>query len=461
MRSPSPLARSRRSPTDRQALNHKIFRRSPHRIGRQVLPRAFHDFLKTATSRSHCRNDSISDHSITKVSWTVSKACSYFSRMESTLRLFDELDRTYDGIADDNEDTFSFLNRSAWLDSEDVRNALEAFFERYPEAHRSKLKSRLLNRFEPTFFELFLHEMLLRLDCEVIVEPSLANTQRVPDFSARFSNGEEVIVEAAVVTDVSSAERARERRMEVLHRQINEKVASPDFFICLGRVTNDDLVPPSKDIVQFIRTKLAGLNSDTLSAQMRSNRYALPQWTYEGKSGFQIEISVVPRAGEKRGDSSIRSLGAFHGGVRWGGSGAALKKSIKDKCARYRGLQRTFVIAVNAISRWGIDQDDVDEALFGATSERQNRNGVWIGPQGPRNRDLSAVLVVKVWPWNIPSGEVHLFHNPFARHPCAHLNWKVAQSVGQPPETKTLEGITLKELFAFDRVKISSDEMNR
>lgn len=106
-------------------------------------------------------------------------------------------------------------------------------------------------------------------------------------------------------------------------------------------------------------------------------------------------------------------------------------------------------MAVNAISRWGTGQDDVEETLFGASAEKDKREAVWIGPQGPRNRGLSAVLIAKVWPWNIASSEVRLHHNPFARYPCTNLPWKIDQSAGEPPDMKSTAGLAPNELFDF------------
>jgi len=365
----------------------------------------------------------------------------------SSLRLFEEFDRTYKGIASRNEDTLSFLDRSAWQECHQVRAILETFYNGYPEHQRARLMSRLRAQFDSAFFELFLHELLLRHGCEVVVEPALANTKSVPDFSARFQNGNEVIVEATVATDSTNEERARDARMEGLHREIDCKLPSSDFWICLGEATTEDLVPPSKDIIRFIRAKLASLSWESMSEELRKNPRAIPTWNYKGKAGFEIEISAIPKSVEIRGKSKVRTVGAIPGAVRWGGSSPALKKSITDKCSKYGRLEIPFVVAVNAISKWGTGPDDVEQALFGAAKDKGRREAVWIGPQGPRNTGLSAVLLTKVWPWNIASSEVRLYHNPFARSPCRNLHWKIPQSIGEPPNAKPIDGITPKELF--------------
>src|SRR6266478_755554 len=112
------------------------------------------------------------------------------------MHLFDHIQRTNYEPATHSEDTFSFLNRSASLESESVRDLLESFFRRYPSSESAELKSRFKTQFDSAFFELYLHELLLRLGCEVTVHPTLKGIGAKPDFLVRFRQGQEVILEA-------------------------------------------------------------------------------------------------------------------------------------------------------------------------------------------------------------------------------------------------------------------------
>jgi hypothetical protein len=371
----------------------------------------------------------------------------FVTQVPANTSLFEDFKRTYEGIADQNEGTLSFINRSARPECHQVRAILENFYKNYPGQRRPKLKSRLQKEFDSAFFELFLHELLLRNGCAVVVEPALTNTSSIPDFSARFKDGHEVIVEAAVATDLSKKEKGRNARIETLRREIDSKLPSTDFWVSLRQVSDEDLVPSSKDIIRFIRARLLALTWESVVEELKQKPYAIPTWTYKNEAGFEVEISAFPKAAEMRRKSTVRTVGAVPGGVRWGGSGRALRKAITDKCQKYGRLNIPFVIAVNALSNWGTGREDVEEALFSGTTQNDKREAVWIGPQGPRNRGLSAVLIAKVWPWNIASSELRLHHNPFARYPCADLHWKIAQSVGEPPNVKSTDGIRPNELF--------------
>jgi hypothetical protein len=95
--------------------------------------------------------------------------------MTTLVQIFDAMQRTYAGPASHSEGRFSYYNRSARPGVETIRAALQDWFERYPQEHQSELRARFRSgndrNFDSSFFELFLHEMLLRLKCTVEVHP--------------------------------------------------------------------------------------------------------------------------------------------------------------------------------------------------------------------------------------------------------------------------------------------------
>src|SRR5437773_9134038 len=185
------------------------------------------------------------------------------------MNLFDDILRSQRGPATHTEDTFSFLNRSAWPASEGVRNLLESFFRRYPSSESAELKSNFKTQFDSAFFELYLHELLLRLGCEVTVHPTLNGTDAKPDCLARF-RGQEVIVEAVIATDRTDKERARDARLNALYDAINRKTISPNFIICLGPILDRNAVPTPKKIRKFIKERIAGLDPDVVATRRES-----------------------------------------------------------------------------------------------------------------------------------------------------------------------------------------------
>jgi hypothetical protein len=359
------------------------------------------------------------------------------------MSLFKISDRTEHGIARPNERMFSFLNRSAWPDSELVRDRLELFYRNYPPADACELRRKFQSDFSAAFFELVVHELLLCLECDVVVHPSVACGPRKPDFGVRFPSGAEVAIEATVSTDRSESERKADARLEQLYHMINRNVESPDFFLCLERVENADPHPPLARICRFIQAAISAMPSHLCEP--------LPNWIYCDPDGFELEFTLLPKSEATCQRSDGRAIGVFPSETRWGGSVEALKKSIKSKAAKYRKTDRPFVIAVNAISRWRADNDDIVAALFGSAGAHDRNRPVLLTNDGPRNRAVSAVLVATVSPWNIEDARLRLYHNPFASRPCADLPWKMPQALGIRSNMQFLPGVALADLLQLSK----------
>jgi len=361
------------------------------------------------------------------------------------VNLFDDILRTHRGPATHTEGTFSFLNRSAWPASEGVRNLLESFFRRYPSSESAELKSKFETQFDSAFFELYLHELLLRLGCEVAVHPTLKGIGAKPDFVARFRQGQEVILEAAIATDRTDKERAGDARLNALYDAITSKTISPNFFLRLGPIPDPDAVPTPKKIRKFIKERIAGLDPDVVQRAVQIG-CELPRWTYRDEGGFELEITAHPKPPESRGNPEIRPIGAYPGEVRWGDSRAVLKKSIDSKATKYGDLDTPFVIAVNA--KWGTGRDVVAKALFGSNEFGDKSDGVW---NPTRNTRLSGVLVSTVVPWSIHCAPLCLYHNSFAQRSCRENPWKIPQAIARDSGMQWLEGSNSAELFELPK----------
>ena len=151
-----------------------------------------------------------------------------------TANLFDDFQRTNNWPMREAELSFLFLNRTARPAFEDVRRVLEAWFRHYPQEHqqdiRNRFRARVEHNHQSAFFELFLHELLRRLGCAVVVHPQVPNSADRPDFHVTDPAGEAFYLEAAVVMEYSENERAARARVALVKDTIND-ANSPDFFI--------------------------------------------------------------------------------------------------------------------------------------------------------------------------------------------------------------------------------------
>ncbi len=136
--------------------------------------------------------------------------------MTSEDLLFDDVVRVDDTVARYAEGDFPFLNRSSWPESARIRDELERWFARFPSSAvdaarerrdlRGRFRSRSDRDHQAAFFELFVHELLMRLTLGVEVHPAVPGLSKRPDFLVTPANGEPFYVEAVAVSGKSEAE---------------------------------------------------------------------------------------------------------------------------------------------------------------------------------------------------------------------------------------------------------------
>ena len=352
------------------------------------------------------------------------------------MSLFDNFNRTYDAPALHNEDKYHFFNRSARPASAHIREALENWFTHYPDNDKAELKARFQSEFSSAFYELFIHELLLKIGCGVTVHPVASSRSSTrPDFLARFPCGADVFVEAVLSKGESNEERNRHAQLNTLYDEIN-KIKSPNFFLTILSAKNPQGMQPSgRKIRSFLNERLKGLNPDEISEAVRKcGAKGAPTWIFSDGS-FELEVSPIPKPPESRGKPGHRLIGIEPGGGHWGGSAAALRGSITAKAKQHGRLNKPYVIAVNSLSVWGTDDDDISEAFCGSQGVFSNYSRI------------SAVLVTKVYPSNIPSAPICLYHNPFAVKPCMRLSWQVNQTTYCETKLEVIKGISVGELM--------------
>jgi len=304
-----------------------------------------------------------------------------------------------------------------------------------------------------------LHELLLRSQYEVEVHPELSPTQpRRPDLRARDADGNRLYLEAAVVTDESTAEKAQNRMVAELYDQINQ-LSIPDYFLHIIDIRNPKRrQPPGKRFKEFVRQCLQSLNYDeVLKLSELGTFHDLPAWTFK-EGDMEIEFGVILVSSENRGKLNRRPIGIYPGQFRWRRTDDALGGTIAEKSTWYGSLDAPYLIAINCT----LETDRIDEvqALFG-TEEfvltdlnrqpdfRRKPDGIWFGPKGPHNTRVSGVLILKVVPWNLPKAAVCLYHNPWAAHPYKGPLANLPRVVSVEGQLKTLPGSSLGSVLCL------------
>lgn len=385
--------------------------------------------------------------------------------MNAKTMLFEEKDREYQGPKTYIESDFDYLDRSARKEAERVRQFLNEWIERFPinEANEliSRIKSGDKKAFDSAAFEIILYAIVKSLGGSLEVHPELENgSEKRPDFLVQMSNGEEFYLEAVLASEYSEAEKAAERRMNVVLEAI-EKLESPNFFVGISAKGNPDIPPSSKKLRRKLSDWLSGLDPDIVARDVEANgRERIPSMTWKHE-GWHVEFEAIPIKPERRGKGQ-RVIGKFSGGARWVNVWEPIRDAVRSKGGRYGELKKPFIVAVN-VDWHSIDRIDEMQALFGQEKyvfNRANRdghpemrrapNGAWFGPEGPRYTRVSGAWIFGgLNPWNLITRKNTLYFNPWAQFPVPGTLQTVNRAMAINDTMKWIEGEKLSTLLGL------------
>lgn len=359
--------------------------------------------------------------------------------------LFDDIKREYQGPALYAEPQFTYLNRSARPQAMIIRDTLETWFSRYPEVETKKdiigrFRSGDDSQYRSAFFELLLHELLLQLNCKVELHPPIDGTTNRPDFLVNAPSGSSFYLEAAIVSDESDEEAAARARMNAIYDTL-DRIDSSDFFLGMKIYGLPVSAPPARQIRAFLMRKLASADVDEIAGIWKTDGLdAVPHWTFSYVN-WKIEFYPIPKKPEARGKKGVRPLGAFMSQARWIDSASAIRDTLLEKAGRYGELSLPYVIAVDALTEFPVDSDDVWDALF------RKGDGLWTGSDGPRYTRVSCVMITRVQEWNVSTAPCCLYHNPWARLAYESCLTELPQARLHNGELKWFDGKGLGELL--------------
>ncbi|MBZ5507267.1 MAG: hypothetical protein LAO78_17545 [Acidobacteriia bacterium] len=368
------------------------------------------------------------------------------------MTLFDLGTRTETRVKGHSEPEFTYLNQSARPSVYALRGILEEWFQHFPRAAQTDLRSRFRDSSNSqhygAFFELYVHELLIRAGYAVVVHPVLDNVNTRPDFLARNPNGAEFYVEVTLAGIPAQAAQGADTRIAQVY-DILDRMDSPNFFLHLDVEGSPASPPPASKLRGQLQRWLATLDPDEISRKMQIDGFdSIPKFTWR-HSGWEIVITPIAKSVEARGKSGIRPIGAVSPEAQWLQTDADLKAALEVKANKYGEFEIPLLIAVNVLS---VHCDDIDilNGLFGQEgivcslaqdgsiveqSQTRKRNGFWYGPKGARNQTASGALIVSnLNEWSMGVLTPELFHNPWAKCILNSDWWPMPQRI---PDNKT------------------------
>ncbi len=327
---------------------------------------------------------------------------------------------------------YEFLDRCPRKAVESIRALIEEWFVKVPDTEKTRVRSGLRSRNDlehwSTFFELYCHELLMKSGYSVQMHVTEVSG-RAKDFKA-IRASLTLDWEATICTD-SDAIRSYDSLRDQVLDFIDEKSFVPGFRYSLEIEDSGKNLPGLKAMAQEIRKWAQMHDRKVLRAAYEATGYdALPISVFSA-NGWTLRITLIPRPKDEEDDDQFKKsigIGPIFGGELH--HDRALRNALKRKASHYSDFSLPFVIAVDTIFSFPMNDDvDVVQALLGTeqisfdprtmrTALTHAPDGLWVGPNGPRNTGISAVFVVsQLRSWYVAKAPITVYLNPWASKP--------------------------------------------
>lgn len=345
------------------------------------------------------------------------------------MTLFDVVTRTDASPSAYGEDSFSFMNRVDGPFWTRVRLVLDEWFANYPEEHAADLRARLRSsdprQHYAAWWELYLHELFLKIGWSVSVHPDVGGASTHPDFLVR--RGADAFYLEALTVFSGIVEDGRNGAREAWILDLINEVTSPNFFVGVDFESVGTECPSRAEVIQPIEGWLAGLDADAVAELMRAGDEP-PELRLQFRD-WDVVVDAMPIKPDARGRADNRTVGRGPVSGGWVNDVDQLRRGFKRKFRRYGELEHPLAVAVLGMSSF-VELRDFEQALFGRHAVQYEQqapyrsqwvrlaDGVWRGPAGPRATSVAGVLsAAGIQPWTTVRGLPRLWVNPWAVRP--------------------------------------------
>lgn len=368
------------------------------------------------------------------------------------MRLFDDFERTYYGPADPDEPFYKFLDRFNDPRAEQARTLCNQWFPDYecdaPEDELARFLGNFCGKDDvnhyAAWFELLMHQILVRIGFDVTVEPKLklAGHELTPDFAIAW-NGSRIFVEATVVAPENDPFAPSQFEEDADDKFTQLEIANFTASIARASGTLNRRLKKQEIEREFERI-LAKHEPDEI--QSRIDRYGYGSLPTEPISfgDWQLLVELWPLPPEKRAPRKARVAGWPQARMH-DSSIPNAKQKIKKKLKRYRQVSSQLIVAVNVHNLGGFDPKiDGHDVLFA-------RDGIWSTNRGSGRRGPLAVLfVTNTNSYAVPNTPARLYVNPSfdpATLPQAFL--RLPHALG-PDVSEYHEGKSIASILGLD-----------
>ena len=299
------------------------------------------------------------------------------------------------------------------LQAAEARLLCKRWFAQYAKSTRPDELKRFVGDFRSksnkqhyaAWFELLIHQILVRLGCSVKIHPDLAYSDKHPDFVASTGMSR-VLVEATVVAPDKDPFAPTTYERDVQEKFTQLEIANFTMRIAqvsgtLGRYLKN------KEIKREFARLVAEYNPDEVQRRIDQVGYvAVPRKTLHFGDWY-ILVELWPLPPEKRAPRKARVAPWPQGGAH-DASVPQVRDKIRKKLRHYGETVDPLILAVNVHNRGGFDPViDGYDSLF-------CQGGPWSQEGPPRTTPAAVLFVTNTNSYAVPRTCACLFINPSA-----------------------------------------------
>ncbi len=260
---------------------------------------------------------------------------------------------------------FAFVNGyNVWQDTSYIRRKCESWFEHIPAEKRADLRNSFRSsddsQHDGAFFELFLHELLLRLGCEVEIPTNVGGL--TPDFRVS-QKGISIYVEATAVGPKSNPFYRSRNEQDVIDKL--NTLSSPYFSLWVDMEGTLQRTLSQKHLTRKVKRLLNAHDPDEVRGLIANfGRDAAPSEKIEC-GGWTLMVWLVPTPEDTRSTNSERPIvtGPYH--AKMIDPISSVRDALEVKAKKYSKLDAPLVIALNACNPFYSPQECDMDVLWG------------------------------------------------------------------------------------------------
>jgi hypothetical protein len=218
--------------------------------------------------------------------------------------------------------------------------------------------------------------------------------------------------------------------------------------------------PSIKKLKYQIQIEASKYNSiDALKSIELSGFKCLPLVKYKDDN-VEIVIRLLPKSIENNNANYSNNISIYGFNSRMIDVNDIIKQALKEKGNHYGIFNKPYVLCVNLMGVRGLQAEDIYESLYGSnvtlisndfktSSEQYLRrfNGAFMDTQGPRNTNVSAILITNVDVDNFTKSENWLAQNPFSNNELSLDPFVFNKIVLDSAQITTIEGKPIKDIL--------------